>query len=170
MSVATSPTNEQLEAMAREHVSYELTRMAYLANRDPQEGGVFAEAALEAGLVHVRVLAGFLGSSIDSRYPDQVVGAHYFEGLGDWQPALPFDESEYRQLHKRIVHLSTARLGQPATSAGFRWDQHGGRPWWAARVLRGFGVFHRSLRAVAPDRAAWFTDGFNTAKSLYAPR
>lgn len=119
------PSVDELEQMARVHVAYELTRMAFLAIRDPQEGGVFSEAALEAGLVHARVLAGFLGNPIESRYPDQVVAAHYFEGVGAWEPQLPFDADDYRHLHKRIVHLSTARLSGGTHPGGFQLEPPG---------------------------------------------
>ena len=153
--------------MGRRHVAYELTRMAYLAIRDPREGGVFAEAALEAGLVHARVLAALLGSPIDDRYRDQIVAGHYFVDVGEWSPVLPFDAEDYRHLHKRIVHLSTARLTSATNTGGFRWDQKGGRHWWAGKVLRGFAAFHRSLKAVAPERSGWFDDGLTKAKTLF---
>lgn len=80
---------------------------------------------------------------------------------------LPFDPSDYRVLHKRIVHLSTTRLSTKAEGA-FCWDAQGGRHVWANRVLRGFGTFHRSLKAASADRASWFTEGFNEAKKLLA--
>lgn len=155
----------QLEAMAREHVRYEVERMADLSRLGVSGARVTGppgstagyqlqlvnQSILEAYLIHVRNVDEFLGSA-RGRRPLDVVGADYFDR--PWRGGC-LEPADRQEIDRRLAHLTLQRLGDEA----YDWSGGqglAGRARLADVALAAFGRFVADLESAHPDRAAWF--------------
>lgn len=120
------------------------------------------QARLEAGLIHLRVVADFLLSKRDDRrYPLGLVADDYFDDGWPKRPNVVIGKNPQEQrvilddLHARLAHLSLRRLDKTTVHKGFEWATVMGL---APKVLVTFNRFVTELAAVHPGRAKWFRD------------
>jgi hypothetical protein len=159
-----------LEEMVH-HVAYEhrglwwfLTVDVPLGSSD-ERGRLLAalmqQARLEAGLIHLRVLADFLLSRRDERYPLGLVADDYFDDSWSRRPNVVIgkDTNEQKEilddLHARLAHLSLRRLDKTTIHKGFEWATV---LELAPKTLTTFSRFVSELKAAHPERAEWFTN------------
>lgn len=162
-----------LREVAEVHVAYELRAMvatgalrlvaveAVVAEARPLDPAqVVTGSVLVSHLVHVRNLHGFLLRRASGLHdPDEVVAEHFFDG--DWVGPAALSKAEVKEIHSRVVHVSSRRstpLSPDATWAGIA-------PAWAPSVVGAFRRFVDDLAAVHPDRAAWFVPALEVAEA-----
>jgi len=160
----------ELEEMTH-HVAYEHRGLWWFLTVDVPLGSsnergrllaaLMQQARLEAGLIHLRVLADFLLSSRDERYPLGLVADDYFDDGWPKRPNVVIgkDTNEQKEilddLHARLAHLSLRRLDKTTVHKGFEWATVMAL---APRTLRTFARFVSELKGVHPERATWFAD------------
>jgi hypothetical protein len=152
------PSEAQLEAVARTHVSYELNTMAALAGAARPADGTANHALLdtalfEAFMIHVRNLDEFL--RIKRSPAARVAAVDYCHE--EWRPTPPLRGPQYGELCERVFHITTTRIGAPG------WDKDGDKLSWALPILRGFDSFVGQLGQQSPERAIWFAQGLSEA-------
>jgi hypothetical protein len=156
-----------LERMAVEHVTYELRMLGYTAGKGTPAGDVgLGFAVLESYLLHCRNIAEFLRKGQNLR-PNDLVAHDYFDA--SWAGVTLPPRFPITDLNRRLAHLTTDRLTSNALGSGFDWSagapRPGDRAQWARMLQKPFGQFLGDLRAVHPDRAAWFDQGFKDLKT-----
>jgi hypothetical protein len=178
--VSSPLTRDQLETVARVHVTAEVTRLVMSALPvqpiawRPENGlaGVdlsdwFDELRLEAAMVHMRCLHSFLTGLTRRRvgpYGTDVVAQDFFRG--HWTPpvvVIGADAAEQQRviesLDTRIHHIGRDRLSGPYTREQAR--QH------TPQLLAAFGEFVTALASDgAGERAEWFLEAVRFAKHL----
>jgi hypothetical protein len=131
----------ELEAFAREHISYELWMLVqtavYLRNTPIDASQVEINAHLESFALHARVLGDFLankkggnGDVLACMYAETWPGELVLEGLST-------------TISKQVAHLTSSRMGKQPIAF---WDVTG-------RILKSFRSF---LRALSRTRRQWF--------------
>jgi hypothetical protein len=136
-----NPTQDELEAYARRHIAYEVSRLVRQARALDNWSGPkdhVWDALLEASLVHIRVLDDFLRKP---RFGDDVVAANYAKA----KPGELLDGRERRAVNGHVHHLTARR--EPFMD----WEIQD----LATRCCEAFEGFVASL---PPGRQAWFGD------------
>jgi hypothetical protein len=178
--VSSPLTRDQLETVARVHITSEVTRLVMSAlpvqptawRPDAGLAGVdlgdwFEELRLEGAMVHMRCLYSFLTGLTRPRvgpYGTDVVAQDFFRG--HWSPpavVIGANATEQQRvvdsLDTRIHHIGRDRLSLPYTHEQAR--QH------TPQVLTAFADFVSALESDgAGERAEWFLEGIRFAKHL----
>ena len=161
----------QLEAMAREHVAYEINGLSlwsatgipvqFFAVADESyrqaTADAVAQATAESGLIHLRCIAAFLMN--EQPRPNSanwldLVADDYFDDKWKGRPTHLFgtDEKQHRahlaEIHRRLAHLTLQRL-----NFEFTWTEITSQ---VPHVLHVFRAFVRELLDTHPERGEWF--------------
>ncbi len=131
----------ELEAFAREHVSYELWMLVqtavYLRNAPIDASRVEINTHLESFALHARVLGDFLANKNGGN--DDVLARMYAE---TWH-GEPVLEGLAKTINKQVAHLTTSRMGKQPIDF---WDV----------TLRIDKSFRRFLGVLPETRRQWF--------------
>ena len=109
------PTDAELDAFAREHLSYEVRMLIgqskSLDERHPSDDQD-RQALIEALLVHLRLLDDFLGSKGQVERAtegdrDDVFAGHWVD---KWEPCTFLSDDERKRVNAKVAHLSGRRL------------------------------------------------------------
>ena len=114
-----------LQAMAEEHVNYEVS-MAFVLARPWRvyEDLLIGVAVLESYLLHVRNVHEFLTTPRRPAFPFDVVGADYFDR--PWKGSC-LEPAEKQQIDRRLAaHLTLQRLQSNQAGGRYNWASPGG--------------------------------------------
>lgn len=133
--------DDELEAFAREHLSYEVWMLGettrWLVVASPGAPLAARNVYLESFGIHARVLTAFLANS--GSHADDVLASHY---SGDWRGEDPAPELA-RTVNKQVAHLTTARLQKVPLGPGEIYE-------------RLVDSFRRFIDALPEHRQPWF--------------
>lgn len=157
MATPTRPfIDDILQKFAQTHISYELRVLSAEAEQwgTARTRGEPADAALEASLVHIRLLDEFLGFDLPtqkSRFFADVRARDYDDS---WKPTGFLVDPERDDIGAQVAHLTLNRVES--------------RDWaiveLAERAFAAFDEFCRHVEKSYPTRAVWLRHGWGEVR------